>query len=64
MAISVTDPVCGRDVDPDDAEFVSEYDGDTYYFCSEECQDEFDSDPARYAARSPLSEAGVGGDYD
>ena len=26
-----------------------EYDGKTYYFCSDECRDKFAKDPAKYA---------------
>ena len=45
------DPVCGLKVDKYDAEsdqFTSEYEGEMYYFCSHECELEFDDDPERY----------------
>ena len=46
----VTDPVCGMRIDEDDAAATAEYEGRTYYFCSEACRDSFVSDPASYAA--------------
>lgn len=42
------DPVCGMDVDPESAAASSEHDGQTYYFCSTVCQEEFDSDPEKF----------------
>lgn len=39
------DPVCNMDVSPDDAAASYEYEGETYYFCSEKCRDKFQSDP-------------------
>ena len=42
------DPVCKMQVDERDAEFVTQYDGKTYYFCSESCKEEFESDPEEY----------------
>jgi len=39
------DPVCNMDVSPDDAAASFEYEGETYYFCSEKCRDKFQSDP-------------------
>lgn len=42
-----TDPVCGMPVERQGAtHFVLE--GTTYYFCSEECRDDFSADPSRY----------------
>jgi YHS domain-containing protein len=48
MAI-VVDPVCGMRIDPDDAVATVEYEGRTFYFCSEACRDGFLADPAAYA---------------
>ncbi|HKL48561.1 MAG TPA: YHS domain-containing protein, partial [Desulfuromonadales bacterium] len=39
------DPVCGMDVDPDDAAASEDYQGRTYHFCSEKCRDKFTDDP-------------------
>jgi Cu+-exporting ATPase len=44
----VTDPVCGMRIDPDDAVASAEYEGKTYYFCSQACHDAFVDDPASY----------------
>lgn len=45
---AVKDLVCGMDVDPATAAARSEYQGQTYYFCSVECKETFDLDPAQY----------------
>lgn len=42
------DPVCGMDVNPATAAAKSEYQGQTYYFCSPGCKKEFDANPQRY----------------
>ena len=44
----VIDPVCGMDLDPETADAKTEYSGQTYYFCSEVCKEEFESDPDGY----------------
>ncbi len=44
----VQDPVCDREVDERRAKaagLTSTYNGQTYYFCSEECLREFESCP-------------------
>ena len=43
------DPVCGMEVNPDEAMENDEYQGTTYYFCSLACAEKFESDPGRYA---------------
>lgn len=45
----VTDPVCGMRIDTDDAVASAEYEGKTYYFCSEVCHEAFLADPAAFA---------------
>lgn len=42
------DPVCEMEVDQRNASYVTTYEGRSYYFCSRECQMEFDQDPRRY----------------
>lgn len=42
------DPVCGMEVNPASAEAQSDYGGQTFYFCSEECKKKFDTNPERY----------------
>jgi adenylate cyclase len=54
-----TDPVCGMRIDPDDAVATAEYEGETYYFCSEACREAFVAGPASYGA---VAMAGVEGD--
>ncbi len=44
----VTDPVCGMTISPADAVGTSEYKGQTYYFCTEQCKEKFDADPEPY----------------
>ncbi|MDQ2842552.1 MAG: YHS domain-containing protein [Acidobacteriota bacterium] len=38
-------------VDPKKAAGQSEYQGDTYYFCSAGCKKRFDAKPAQYAQK-------------
>jgi Cu+-exporting ATPase len=45
---TVTDPVCGMQLDPSQAAAQAVYDGVAYYFCSEECRDTFLEDPEQY----------------
>ena len=42
------DPVCGMNVNDERAEH-SRYEGETLYFCSKECKDKFEAQPADYA---------------
>ncbi len=42
------DPVCGVEVDPQTAEYRSEYKGKSYYFCSFGCKQQFDQEPEAY----------------
>jgi len=42
--------VRGSEHGPEDVFAWREYEGQTYYFCSEACRDAFDADPAAYAA--------------
>ncbi|MGH3041231.1 MAG: YHS domain-containing protein [Gaiellaceae bacterium] len=42
------DPVCKMEVNPAAAEAQSEYQGQTFYFCSTECKRSFDANPERY----------------
>jgi Cu+-exporting ATPase len=49
--VMVKDPVCGMDVDPESAAASSDYEGQTYYFCSIPCQEEFDAEPEKFAGK-------------
>lgn len=42
------DPVCKMEVNPASAEAQSTYEGQTFYFCSDECKREFDANPQMY----------------
>ena len=44
----VKDLVCGMDVDPKTAAGKTEYQGQTYYFCSVGCKKAFDKEPQKY----------------
>jgi len=37
------------EVDEQTAEFKSQYGGQTYYFCSEGCKEQFEARPEQYA---------------
>ena len=43
------DPICNMEVDEQDAAGESQYQGKTYYFCSQGCKEEFDQNPQQYA---------------
>ena len=43
-----TDPVCGMQVDEQNAAAQSEYEGQTFYFCSEGCKEKFEQNPEQY----------------
>jgi P-type Cu+ transporter len=43
------------DVDPKTAPARFDYEGDTYYFCSEECKKKFAADPESYVSRKESS---------
>ncbi len=53
MANTVKDPVCGMDIDPKNAASKSDYQGQTYYFCSQGCKKAFDKEPNKYVHQSP-----------
>jgi YHS domain-containing protein len=51
-----TDPICGMAVDPAQAKAAGltlEYEGKTYYFCSDDCKQQFAKDPKRYTSARP-----------
>lgn len=43
------DPVCGMQVETSEAPGQSDFEGQTFYFCSEACQTRFDDNPAQFA---------------
>ncbi len=42
------DPICKMKVDEDTAEWKSEHDGKTYYFCAPGCKAAFEENPEKY----------------
>jgi len=52
LGSAAKDPVCGMEVDAGTARRKSEYQGKTYYFCSDYCKQEFDGNPERYRERT------------
>ncbi len=44
VAETYEDPVCGMEVNAADARYTMESGGVVYYFCSQECMDEFRSE--------------------
>jgi P-type Cu+ transporter len=47
-----TDPVCGLRVEEGQAEGESEYLGEKFYFCSQDCKMKFDQRPEAYVVRT------------
>jgi YHS domain-containing protein len=45
------DPVCGMQVNEENAAAMSEYLGRKYFFCSEDCQRKFEQRPEDYVVR-------------
>ncbi len=48
------DPVCGMEVQPQQAPAKAQYNGKEYLFCSVGCKQAFDQNPARYV-KQPAS---------
>ncbi len=45
------DPVCGMEVQPEDAADTAEFEGQKIYFCSNTCKDEFEHNKRKYAVK-------------
>src|SRR5581483_6516441 len=50
--MTVHDPVCGMEIEPQSAFAHREHMGQTFYFCSQSCVDQFDKDPHSYVMTS------------
>jgi YHS domain-containing protein len=48
-AMAAIDPVCGMRVEEAEAPATAEYEGQAYYFCSNDCKEEFLANPTDYA---------------
>ena len=55
------DPVCGMTVDPKSAAASSEYRAKTYYFCSAQCRQKFDANPASFVDQAAAPAPAAGG---
>ena len=53
------DPVCGMNVAMKEGAVTTEYEGKTYYFCSEQCRDQFMEDPAAHMSEEGMMEEGT-----
>ena len=52
---TVKDVVCGMDIDPNTASSQMEYQGKTYYFCSDDCHAKFMAEPEKYAQKETIA---------
>jgi len=53
----VVDPVCGMTISPDDAVGHVDHKGQTYYFCSQSCLDQFRATPEAFLGERPAKTA-------
>src|SRR5512143_1548330 len=51
----VKDPVCGMDLDPQSAFATRQHMGQTFYFCSQNCVDQFDANPPQYTLAGSIT---------
>ena len=54
------DPVCGMDIDLSKAIAAgrkTDFQGKTYYFCSDDCEQKFNKNPKQYAEKAPAKAA-------
>lgn len=49
MTDKVKDPVCGMEIERDQAAAQVEYQGQIYYFCAPGCKAQFEREPQKYA---------------
>lgn len=49
------DPVCGMQIEESKAAGKSEYNGQTFYFCSAACKTRFEDEPEKYVYQSDES---------
>jgi len=45
---TVKDPVCGMEFDSSQAEAQTTYEGQAYFFCSEDCRRTFEQNPKEF----------------
>lgn len=49
------DPVCGMEVDEASVTDRASHEGQTYYFCSADCKEEFETAPEEYLGGDELA---------
>lgn len=47
------DPVCKMTMEKESAQHRTEYQGETYYFCSAACKNAFEAKPGKYLGDKP-----------
>jgi P-type Cu+ transporter len=60
VTTKVIDPVCGMETNPAVAAGQSRFEGETFYFCSNNCKEKFDAEPHRYARAKTTAEGAAG----
>ncbi|HUE85243.1 MAG TPA: heavy metal translocating P-type ATPase [Vicinamibacterales bacterium] len=53
--VEVVDPVCGMTISPADAVGQVDHAGETHYFCSQSCVDQFRENPGRFLGDRPVT---------
>ncbi|MEK6581110.1 MAG: heavy metal-binding domain-containing protein, partial [Nitrospirota bacterium] len=52
--MEVTDPVCKMTIEDKDAVATSTYKGNTYFFCSKPCKEDFDKNPETFIGKKAV----------
>ena len=60
---TVTDPICGMEVDPNKTDLAAIHKGCKYYFCAQACRSTFERDPEKYLNPKPRKRIGWWGCY-
>jgi YHS domain-containing protein len=58
---TVVDPVCGMAVVPGAKGIITTIDGETYYFCAENCRQSFEKNPNKFLNPKPAKKKGIWG---
>ena len=56
---AITDPVCGMNIIPEMDSIFTEFEGDTYYFCAENCLNSFIKNPHKFICPEPSKNKGI-----
>ncbi len=57
MTIKI-DPVCKMDVNLENTQHTTDFEGEKYYFCSAGCQHDFEKNPTQYVKEIQIGTAG------